>query len=75
MIVAEKLRRKMKMTMTTRHMVSISVNLTSATDSRIGWERSLRDANLIDAGICACSCGISSLTRSTSSTTFEPGCR
>ena len=40
MIVADTLRRKRKMTMTTRAMASIRVNCTSLTESRIDTERS-----------------------------------
>ena len=40
MTVAETLRRKMKITITTRNRVSIRVNFTSCTDSWIGTERS-----------------------------------
>ena len=40
MTVAGMLRRKRKMTMTTRHTVSTRVNFTSATDSRMDTERS-----------------------------------
>ncbi len=40
MTVAGMLRRKRKMTMTTRHTVKTSVNFTSATDSRMEVERS-----------------------------------
>ena len=40
MTVAGRLRRKMKMTSTTRKTVSTRVNFTSATDSRMDSERS-----------------------------------
>ena len=40
MIVAQRWRRKMKITSTTRPMVSIRVNCTSSTESRIDCERS-----------------------------------
>ena len=40
MIVADRLRRKRKITMTTRAMVSSKVNWTSWTDSRMATDRS-----------------------------------
>ena len=40
MTVAQKLRRKMKITITTSATVSSSVNCTSATDARMVWVRS-----------------------------------
>ncbi len=40
MMVAETLRRKMKMTRTTRAAASIRLNCTSATAARIDWLRS-----------------------------------
>ncbi len=40
MIVAEMLRRKRKITITTRPMVSMRVNFTSSTEARIETERS-----------------------------------
>ena len=48
MTVAETFRRNRKMTSTTRPMVSTSVNFTSATDSRIDFERSLRTPSVTD---------------------------
>ena len=40
MIVAERLRRNRKITITTSTTVSFSVNFTSFTDARMDWERS-----------------------------------
>ena len=50
-IVADKFRRKMKMTITTRNTVSISVCSTSATDLRMDCERSKRMSMWTAAGI------------------------
>jgi len=50
--VAEILRRNRKITSTTRLMVSKSVNLTSAMDSRIDTDRSWRMVIFTEAGIC-----------------------
>jgi hypothetical protein len=75
MIVAETLRRKRKMTSTTRKTVSRSVNFTSSTDSRIGWARSLRTRSETAAGSCASRPGNSALMRSTTSTVLVPGWR
>ena len=46
MMVAERLRRKRKMTRTTRHRASSRVNLTSLTESRIDTERSIEDVQV-----------------------------
>ena len=74
MIVAEMFRRNRKMTRTTRPTVASSVILTSCTDSRIVTERSLRMSSVIAAGSCSRIVGSSALMRSTTSTTFVPGC-
>ena len=52
-IVAERLRRKMKMTSTTSATVIIIVSFTSCTDSRIVSARSLRTSSETDAGNCS----------------------
>jgi len=75
MIVADTLRRKRKITRTTRHTVRSSVNFTSSTDSRIGCARSLRTPSWTDAGSCCARSGSSALMRSTTSTVLVPGCR
>ena len=62
------------MTATTRPIVSSSVNLTSATDSRIAMERSLRTSSVTAGGNCARNSGRSALIASTTSTTLVPGC-
>ena len=73
MIVAERLRKKRKMTSTTSTIASIRVNLTSPTDSRMDVERSNRISRLTDAGITARKVGNSFLMESTTSTVFVPG--
>jgi hypothetical protein len=74
MIVAETLRRKMKITMITSPIVSTSVNFTSCTDSRIDSERSLRGVIVTLGGSRSASAGMSALTASQTSTTLTPGC-
>jgi hypothetical protein len=74
MMVADRLRRKMKMTAMTRPTVSSSVNFTSATDSRIVSERSARTVIVTLGGSCSRKTGNSFLTLSTTSTTLTPGC-
>src|SRR5688500_1084170 len=73
-IVAEMLRRKMKITVTTSTKVKYSVSLTSWTDSRIDAERSVRTSSSTDGGSDSRNVGISSFTASTTATTFVPGC-
>ena len=63
MIVADRLRRNMKITSTTSTTVIISVNFTSCTDSRIVTERSLRTSSVTDAGNCSRMAGSSALIR------------
>src|SRR5206468_2881008 len=75
MTVAETLRRNRKMTSTTRHKVSTSVNLTSLTESRIDSERSYRICIDTDAGICDLNVGSNAWTAPETSTVFVPGCR
>ncbi len=53
MIVAQRLRRKRKITITTRAIVSIRVNCTSFTEARIVVVRSVRMSALIAGGIAA----------------------
>ena len=57
MMVAQKLRRNTKITITTSAIVSIKVNCTSVTDARMVWVRSETTLSLIDGGIEASSCG------------------
>src|SRR6202045_2953652 len=75
MMVAQKLRRKRKITVTTSATVSINVNCTSATDARMVWVRSEMTETLTAAGIEASSTGIIALTRPTVSMTLAPGWR
>src|SRR3954469_8216062 len=74
MTVAQKLRRKMKITMTTSATVRISVNCTSETEARIVSVRSAMTETLMAGGIDASSTGSIALTRFTVSMTFAPGC-
>jgi hypothetical protein len=74
MTVAERFRRKRKMTMTTRASVRTSVKRTSSTDSRIAIERSNRTRRVAAAGSCFWKEGKSSRIRSTIWTVFVPGC-
>ena len=50
--VAERFRRKRKITRTTSASVRRRVNWTSSTESRIDWERSKRTSSRAEAGIC-----------------------
>ena len=74
MIVAQKLRRKMKITITTSTMVIMSVICTSSTAARMVMVRSLMVLMLIAGGIAAISRGSFSLMRLTVSMTLAPGC-
>src|SRR5437899_6269730 len=75
MIVAQKLRRNMKITITTSATVSSNVNCTSATEARMVSVRSEMTEILTAAGIDAWSTGSIALTRSTVSMTLAPGWR
>src|SRR5579859_6841378 len=75
MMVAEMLRRKIKITITTRAMVRKRVNFTSLTESRMETERSYRISRLTACGIWARKVGSSFLMESTTSTVLVPGCR
>ena len=72
--VAQKLRRKMKITITTSAMVRSRVNCTSSTAARMVWVRSLMTSILIAGGIAATSRGSVALILSTVSMTLAPGC-
>ena len=74
MIVAERLRRNRKITVTTSAIVSMSVNCTSLTDARIVVVRSMMMSILTAGGMAACSCGRAALIRSAVSITLAPGC-
>ncbi len=75
MTVAERLRKKRNMTMTTRAIVSMSVNSTSSTDARIVVVRSVRVVISMDDGMEALSWGIRRLMRSTTAMILAPGWR
>ena len=75
MMVAHRWRRKMKMTITTRPMVSSRVNSTSTTESRIDCERSDIRSTWTDCGTEASRRGIIALMLSTTSTVLAPGWR
>ena len=71
--VAQSLRRKRKITMTTSPTVKRSVNCTSATEARIVAVRSVKMAMRTEGGIDARSFGNSAFTRSAVSITLAPG--
>src|SRR5207302_8295810 len=73
--VAQKLRRKIKMTRITSTIVKPSVRCTSVKLALIDNERSLTMLNSIDGGMPACNCGSIALTCCTSCSVFDPGCR
>ncbi len=75
MIVAQNLRRKTKMTRTTRKMVRTSVNCTSWTEARMVAVRSDSTSTLTEGGSVEESFGSSAFTRSAVSMMFAPGCR
>src|SRR5579864_9705057 len=75
MTVAETFRRNRKITMTTRAMVSMSVNFTSFTELRMETERSYSTLILRAAGACARKVGNRALMESTTSTVLVPGWR
>ena len=74
MSVAQKLRRNSRITITTRQMVSTSVNSTSSTEARIVTVRSRMVSTLTAGGMRAVSCGSCALIWSTVSMTLAPGC-
>ena len=73
MTVAQKLRRKTKITMTTRMIVKHRVSCTSLKLALIEIERSLTIVRCTEGGMPACSCGIIFLIVLTSSSVFDPG--
>ena len=75
MMVAATVRRKRKMTMTTRAITSISSNSTSSTEARMVTVRSVRMETLIACGSEARSWGSNALTRSTTAMMLAPGWR
>ena len=75
MSVADRFRKKMKMTMMTRHTARKSVRSTSVTDWRMDSDRSLATFSCTAAGMEARNCGNSFLMSSTTWTVFAPGWR
>ena len=75
MIVAETVRRKRKITITTSATVSINSNSTSLTDARMVLVRSVKISTLTPAGRVAVSVGSKFLIRSTTSMMLAPGWR
>ncbi len=75
MMVAARLRRKRKITITTRATVSISSNSTSCTEERMVTVRSVSTFTCTVAGRLACNCGSSFLMRSTTAMMLAPGWR
>ena len=73
--VAEALRRKRKITITTSAIDTINSICTSLIEARMVLVRSVSNATSTDAGIAACNCGNIFLMRSTVSMTFAPGWR
>ena len=74
-IVAAKLRRNRKMTMTTSATVSINSNCTSETEARIVVVRSVRMLTCTALGRVVVNCGSNCLTRSTTEMMLAPGWR
>ncbi|MEA2166590.1 MAG: hypothetical protein QOK37_4717 [Thermoanaerobaculia bacterium] len=74
MIVAERFRRKRKITITTRKSVSSSVNFTSDTDARMVSARSRKTCRFTLPGSCFRNAGSSARTLSDTCTAFVPGC-
>ena len=75
MMVAYRLRRNRKITITTRAMVSINSNSTSATDALMSVVKSVRVVTSMPAGRLACSCGINYWMLLTTLMVLAPGCR
>ena len=75
MIVAQKLRRNRKITITTSATVSSNVNCTSATEARMVSVRSETTETLTAGGIEASSTGSMAFTRFTVWMTLAPGWR
>ena len=74
MMVAQRLRRNRKITITTRAIESPRVNSTSATEARIVWVRSTMVLTWMEGGMLASSAGSAALIRSTVAITLAPGC-
>ena len=74
-IVAERLRRKRKIIITTSATVSTNSNCTSATEARIVLVRSVSTLTCTSLGSVAVSCGSNDLVPSTTEMMLAPGCR
>ena len=74
-IVAQALRKKRKITITTSATVNSSVNSISLTDARMVVVRSKSVLSVTEGGIEARNSGSSALMRSTVSIMLAPGCR
>src|SRR5262245_41343107 len=74
MTVADRVRKKRKITITTSAMVNINSNWTSSTDARIVVVRSVKTETSIEEGSEALSCGSSFSMRSTTLMMLAPGC-
>ena len=74
MMVAHRLRRNRKITITTRATESMRVNSTSLTEARMVCVRSTMVFTWMFGGISASSFGSAALMRSTVAITLAPGC-
>src|SRR2546428_12934767 len=74
-MVADRVRRKRKITITTSATVSMSSNCTSRTEARIVLVRSVRTVTCTDEGNEVVSCGSNLSMRSTTLMMLAPGCR
>src|SRR5207245_11546613 len=75
MAVADRLRKKMKMTRMTSTSARNKVNFTSSTDERMVSERSYKVSTFTEGGITALKLGSNCLIPSTTSTVLVPGWR
>ena len=73
--VARRLRRKRKITITTRQSATKRVNFTSSTEAFTVSDRSFSVAISTDGGICERSSDTAVFTRSATATVLVPGCR
>ncbi len=73
MSVADTVRKKRKITPTTRTAAMINVICTSLTEARIDWLRSKVMSSEIEGGSCARSAGNSALIESTTAIVLAPG--
>jgi len=73
--VAERLRKKRKITITTSTVARNKLNFTSLTEARTFCEASSTINRWMEGGSTAVNCGRSCFTPSTTSIVFAPGCR